>query len=555
MGRAGRQTANCRLASVPVLSTSPPRIAPPPARPRWPAGRRVLAAFHLHSAVSDLWSSKRAAARGTVAPLAMRMRPRTLAELAGQQHILGAGKLLRRMLEADAITSLILHGPPGTGKTTLAELIAGHTKRVFVRENAASVGVKRIREIVDEATNRVELEGRRTILFLDEIHRFTRSQQDVLLSDVERGLITLIGATTENPLFAVNSALVSRSTLLRLEPLSREDIIAVVRRAISDPERGYGKLALEVDDEALAVWAEKCDGDARRALTALEVAVLSSESWSTRPQPGGADVSAGNAPGPGDRDSGLGGDARDLAAMGGAKEVEAGKTPPLRITRAVAEESIQQKAAVYDGTGDEHYDTISAFIKSVRGSDPDAGVYWLARMLEAGEDPRFIARRLAILASEDIGNADPRGIMVAAACWELVERIGMPEARITLAQCTTYLALAPKSNAAYVAISEAADDVREGRTVPVPVHIKDGNVRKAAQMSVGGLKGAAYRYAHDDGAKDDRLGVIGLQDYLGVEKSYYRPTEHGHEKVLKAALDAARQARRESTPPPGATPA
>lgn len=462
----------------------------------------------------------------------MRLRPRTLADLAGQQHILGPGKLLRRMLEADAITSLILHGPPGTGKTTLAELIALHTKRVFVRENAASVGVKRIREIVDEATNRVELEGRRTILFLDEIHRFTRAQQDVLLSDVERGLITLIGATTENPLFAVNSALVSRSTLLRLEPLSREDIIAVLKRAIADPERGYGKIPLEVDDDALAVWAEKSDGDARRALTALEVAVVS----------GGrsgqvVEWSSGQVIGSGSSEHST------------TQPLNHSTTSPIRIDRAVAEESIQQKAAVYDGTGDEHYDTISAFIKSVRGSDPDAAIYWLARMLEAGEDPRFIARRLAILASEDIGNADPRGIMVAGACWELVERIGMPEGRITLAQCTTYLALAPKSNASYIAIDEAMADVREGRTVPVPVHIKDGNVRKAAQMSAGGLKGQGYRYAHDDGAKDDRLGVIGVQDYLRVEKAYYRPTEHGHEKALKAALEAARQARRRAAQP------
>lgn len=463
----------------------------------------------------------------------MRLRPRTLADLAGQQHILGPGKLLRRMLEADAISSLILHGPPGTGKTTLAELIALHTKRVFVRENAASVGVKRIREIVDEATNRVELEGRRTILFLDEIHRFTRAQQDVLLSDVEQGLITLIGATTENPLFAVNSALVSRSTLLRLEPLSREDIIAVLRRAIADPERGYGKIPLEVDDDALALWAEKSDGDARRALTALEVAVVSGGRSGEVKQPSRTN----DSPLP------------EASASHSATSPLRHSATSIRIDRAVAEESIQQKAAVYDGTGDEHYDTISAFIKSIRGSDPDAAIYWLARMLEAGEDPRFIARRLAILASEDVGNADPRGIMVAGACWELVERIGMPEGRITLAQCTTYLALAPKSNASYIAIDEAMADVREGRTLPVPVHIKDGNVRKAAQMSAGGLKGQGYRYAHDDGAKDDRLGVIGVQDYLGVEKAYYRPTEHGHEKALKAALEAARQARRHAAQP------
>jgi putative ATPase len=427
------------------------------------------------------------------------MRPRTLEEFAGQGHLLGAGKLLRRMLAADAITSLILHGPPGTGKTTLAEVIAAHTRRAFVRENAASVGVKRIREIVEEASNRLDLEGRRTILFLDEIHRFTRAQQDVLLADVERGLITLIGATTENPLFAVNSALVSRSTLLRLEPLSEEDVVGVLRRAIADPERGYGRLPLRVDDEALRVWAIKSDGDARRALTALEVAVLSST-----PGAGGAGGVAGE----------------------------------IVIDRAAAEDSIQQKAAVYDGTGDEHFDTISAFIKSVRGTDPDAAVYWLARMLDAGEDPRYVARRLAILASEDVGNADPRGVMVAAAAWELVERVGMPEARIILAQCTIYLAMAPKSKACYNAIDAALEDVRTGRTVPVPVQIKDGNVRKASAMSAGsGGGGARYEnvFAHDDG--------LGRQDYLGVEARYYHPTDRGAEKAFADLLARARELR------------
>jgi putative ATPase len=468
--------------------------------------------------MADLWQARRDAAARAVEPLAVRMRPRTLDEIAGQRHILGPGKLLRRMLQADRLTSILLHGPPGTGKTTLAEVIALHLNRHFERENASSVGVARIRQILDEAKARLGDSGKRTVLFLDEIHRFSKSQQDVLLADVERGLITLIGATTENPLFAVNSALVSRSTLFRLEPLSEEDIIGVLKRAVADPERGYGKLDLRVDEDAYRVWAIKCDGDARRALTALEVAVLSAE----------------GIKGPGDK--GIKGASLDAS------------TPPasLRIFRSDAEESIQQKAAVYDGTGDEHYDAASALIKSVRGSDPDAALYWMARMLEAGEDPRFIARRLAILASEDIGNADPRAIMVAAAAWELVERIGLPEARITLGQCVTYLALAPKSNASYVAIEEALADVREGRTVQVPQHIKDGNVRKASTMSAGGAgkgKGDMYNYTHDEGIPSPLLGKVGAQDYLGVTKSYYRPTEHGAERLLKERLEEARRLR------------
>jgi putative ATPase len=478
--------------------------------------------------MADLWAAQREQARQGVMPLALRMRPRTMDEYVGQQHILGPGKLLRRMLQADAITSLIFHGPPGTGKTTLAELIARQTRRHFVRENASSVGVKRIREIIDEAANRLELEGKRTILFLDEIHRFTKSQQDVLLGDVERGLITLIGATTENPLFAVNSALVSRSTLFRLEPLSEEDIIKVLRNAIADPQRGYGKLNITVTDEALQVWATKSDGDARRALTALEVAVLSSVA---SPELKVLSTELGGA------------------SPGSAENPSALSTQDslLLIDRQVAEDSIQQKAAVYHGTGDEHYDVISAMIKSIRGSDPDAAVYWIARMLDAGEDPRFIARRLAILASEDVGNADPRGVMVAQACWDLVERIGMPEARITLAQCAIYLALAPKSNASYMAIEMAMEDVREGRTIPVPVYLKDKNVRAAAEMSAGGREGMAaagaagvgekYRYAHDES------GGLGTQDYLGVDKRYYLPTDRGAEKLLGQYLEAARKAR------------
>lgn len=443
--------------------------------------------------MSDLWEESRERAVWSAAPLAARMRPRTLEEFVGQTHILGKGRLLRRMIEGDSLTSVILHGPPGTGKTTLAEVIANATGAWFERENAASVGVKRIREIIEEARARLAghdgNRGRRTILFLDEIHRFTRAQQDVLLGDVERGSIVLIGATTENPLFAVNSALVSRSSMFRLEPLSEAEVVEVLRRALADKERGLGGRGITVGDDALRHWARVCDGDARRALMALEVA----------------------------------------ARSGGASEIDLSE----------AQESIQQKAMVYDQTGDEHYDSISAMIKSIRGSDPDAAVYWIARMLEGGEDPRFIARRLAILASEDVGNADPRGIMVAASAWELVERIGMPEARITLSQCAIYLALAPKSNASYVAINEAMEDVREGRTLPVPLLLRDGHKVR----SVGSAReGRGYQYSHDAGVRTSVGGVTG-QDYLGVDKTYYRPEGLGVEETLKRRLEEVRRAR------------
>ncbi len=497
--------------------------------------------------MADLWATRRAESVARAAPLAARMRPRALDDIAGQQHILADGRILRRMIAAKSLTSLILFGPPGTGKTTLAECIGAALNWTLERENASVVGVARIREILESARRRLGDDGRRTILFLDEIHRFNKNQQDVLLGDVERGVITLIGATTENPLFAVNSALVSRSTLLRLEPLTEADITALLRRAIADPERGYGRLNIQADDDALAVWATKCDGDARRALTALEVAVLSSQS--PRPAPARRqqeplhDADRTDLRGVRDhpeRDGNLPHQAG--GAQGEAAAATTAPTPLIHITRAVAEDSIQQKAAVY--ADDEHYDAASAMIKSVRGSDPDAALYWIARMLEGGEDPRFIARRLAILASEDIGNADPRAIMVADAAWSLVERIGLPEARITLAQCAIYLALAPKSNASYAAIDAALADVREGRTVAVPRHIKDGNVRKAGDLSAGtSRQGEGYAYTHEAGVASDALGVIGTQDYLGVDKRYYHPTDHGSEKTLKERLEETLRAR------------
>lgn len=449
----------------------------------------------------DLWQSERDTKRQAAEPLASRMRPRSLDDFAGQRHFLGEGKLLRRMLEADQLTSVLFYGPPGTGKTTLAELIAGYTKRHFDRGNAAAVGVKDVRHVLDQARKRLEYDGRRTIFFLDEIHRFNRAQQDVLLGDVERGIVTLIGATTENPYFAVNNALVSRSQIFQFEPLNEGDIATLIRRAITDPEHGYGQLDITIDDDALAHWATMSDGDARRALAALEIAVLSE-----------------GAKGPGAEGS--------RVVTRTSHSAPRPSAHPLHITLGVAEQSIQQKAVAYDRDGDAHHDAISAFIKSVRGSDPDAAIYWLARMLHAGEDPMFIARRIAILASEDIGNADPRGIAVAASCYEIVHRVGMPEARITLAQATTYLATAPKSNASYMAINAAMEDVKHQRTVPVPKHLRSGAYAGAKNLG----HGNDYQYAHASAA-----GFVD-QDYLGVDKSYYQPTDRGYEKRIREHL-------------------
>jgi putative ATPase len=329
------------------------------------------------------------------------------------------------------------------------------------------------------------------VLFLDEIHRFNRAQQDILLPDVEAGLVLLVGATTENPFFAVNSPLVSRSQIFQFGPIGETDIKSLIRRAATDPERGYGKLDVQIDDDALDLWATLCDGDARRALMALEVAVLSLSK----------ELEGGRA----------GGDAPTH------------KPPPtthqLHVTLDVAEQSMQRKAIVYDGTGDEHYDAASALIKSMRGSDPDAAVYWVARMLAAGEDPRFIARRIAILASEDIGNADPHAIQVAAAAYQITERVGMPECQLTLGQAAIYMATAPKSNASAKAIWSAMSDVKEGRTIPVPRHLRDGHYAGGKRLG----NGVGYKYAHDD-----PRGYVD-QDYLGVDKTYYVPTDRGHE--------------------------
>jgi putative ATPase len=449
-----------------------------------------------------------------VAPLAVRMRPRTLEEFVGQQHFLGPGKLLRRMLEADRLTSVIFYGPPGTGKTTLAQLVAQYTKSHFEQVNAAAVGVKEVRAILDAAKDRLGNSGQRTVLFLDEIHRFNRAQQDILLGDVEAGYVILVGATTENPFFAVNSPLISRSQIFQFSPLTEEEIRTLVRRAIADKERGFGMLDIRIDDDALDLWATMSDGDGRRALMALEVAVLSMQ-----------------------QESGVRNQESEHATTDAASTDSRPLTPDscIHISLDVAEQSVQRKAIVYDGTGDEHYDAASALIKSMRGSDPDAAVYWVARMLEAGEDPRFIARRIAILASEDIGNADPRAISVASACFDIVERVGMPEARITLSQAAIYMATAPKSNASYVAINEAVADVREGRTIPVPRHLRSTAYGGSQRLG----HGKGYKYAHD------YQGGFVDQDYLGVDKTYYRPTDRGYEAEI-----AERMKRLRDQPPP-----
>jgi len=436
----------------------------------------------------SLFEAAEEANRRSAQPLAARMRPTSLNEFAGQQHFLGEGKLLRRLLKADRLGSVIFYGPPGTGKTTLARLLAEETKAVFRQLNAVTSGVKDLRDLIGEARDRLAAEGRRTLLFVDEIHRFNRAQQDVLLPDVEDGVVVLVGATTQNPFFAVTSALVSRSQVFQFQPLAAEDIIALVKRAVADRKRGLGNIDIHLHEDALAYLAEVSDGDARRALTALEIAVLST-------------------------------DAR-----------------PVELTRELVAESVQKKAVEYDPTGDSHYDAASALIKSVRGSDPDAAIYWLARMLEGGEDVRFLARRIVILASEDIGNADPHALPLAVAAMQATEFVGLPECQLALAQAVTYLACAPKSNASTVAIGEARRDVQQGRLLPVPVHLRDRHYAGAKQLG----HGEGYQYAHDE------AGGIAAQDYLGIEKEYYRPVDRGFERELAERLTTIRAILRQA---------
>jgi len=420
----------------------------------------------------------------SAAPLAARMRPRKLEEFVGQRHFLGPDKLLTRMLEADALSSLIFYGPVGVGKTSLAAVIANYTKAQFHYLSAPAAGVKDIRRIIVRARDRLAVKGKRTVLFIDEIHRFNRAQQDVLLDDVEAGILIFIGATTENPFFSINSPLISRSTVFRFEPLNEEDILQLLKAAICDVERGLGKMDIEADEKALRFLASISDGDARRALTALEVGVLS--------------------------------------------QAARGRNKKIKFDLEIVKDSIQQKTIVYDGTGDTHYDLASALQKSMRGSDPDATVYWLARMIAGGEDTRFIARRIAVCAAEDVGNADPMATVLAAAAVQMSEFVGLPEAQLALAQAALYVACVPKSNAAASAIWKALADVASQPTIPVPKHLKDSHYPAARKAGYG----ADYKYPHNF------KGGFVAQEYLSgrSKKRYYEPKGAGYEKNIKCYL-------------------
>ena len=432
----------------------------------------------------DLFDYMRENTMEKESPLASRLRPRTLDEVVGQQHIIGKDKLLYRAIKADKLGSVIFYGPPGTGKTTLAKVIANTTQADFKQINATVAGKKDMEEVVTEAKNNMGMYGRRTILFVDEIHRFNKGQQDYLLPFVEDGTLTLIGATTENPYFEVNGALLSRSRIFELKPLEKDDIKQLIYRAVTDSERGMGTYRVKIEEDAADFLADTANGDARAALNAVELGVLTTER----------------------SEDGL-----------------------IHIDLAAAQECIQKRAVRYDKTGDNHYDTISAFIKSMRGSDPDAAVYYLARMLYAGEDIKFIARRIMICASEDVGNADPQALNVAVSAALAAERIGLPEAQIILSQAASYVACAPKSNAAYVAIQNAMENVKTTRTMPVPVHLQDRHYKGAAKLG----HGEGYKYAHDYPKHYVK------QQYLpdGMEGTvFYEPSDNGYEKQIKAYM-------------------
>lgn len=423
----------------------------------------------------------------TDAPLAARMRPETLDDFVGQKHMVDKDKLLYRAIQADKLSSLILYGPPGTGKTTLAKIIANATQSRFEQINATTSGVKEIKDTIAKAKDAIGMSGRKTILFIDEIHRFNKTQQDTLLPHVEAGTVILIGATTENPYFEVNRALISRSIVFELQPLSCQDIEALLRRALEDSDKGLGMFPIHMEPEALSFLAQTANGDARAALNALELAALTTDK----------------------NEEGF-----------------------IEISLSTAQECIQKRALQYDKSGDNHYDTISAFIKSIRGSDPDAALYYLAKMIYAGEDPKFIARRIIVSSAEDIGNADPHALQVAVAAARAVEFIGMPEGRIPLAQAVTYLACAPKSNASYLGINLALEDVKAMQIKQIPSHLRDPS---AGSSQIG--HGVGYQYAHD------YPGHYVKQQYLPDElvgKHYYEPTENGVEKKIKQSLERLR---------------
>ena len=447
--------------------------------------RKRSAAKRRKAAAMDLFDYMRANTMEKESPLASRMRPTTLDEVVGQKHIIGKDKLLYRAIKADKLGSVIFYGPPGTGKTTLAKVIANTTSARFEQINATVAGKKDMEEIVKNAKDSIGMYGQKTILFVDEIHRFNKSQQDYLLPFVEDGTITLIGATTENPYFEVNNALLSRSRIFELKPLEKQDIRELVMRAVYDTKKGMGTYGADITDEAADFLADVANGDARAALNAVELGILTTD------------------------------------------KSDDGK---IHITIDVAAECIQKRVVRYDHDGDNHYDTISAFIKSMRGSDPDAAVYYLARMLYAGEDVKFIARRIMICASEDVGNADPNALMVAVSAAQAVERIGMPESQIILSQAAAYVATAPKSNAAYMGIAKAMKTVADTRTMPVPAHLQDRHYKGAEKLG----HGLGYKYAHD------YPNHYVTQQYLpdGVEgMRFYEPSENGYEKKIREHME------------------